>query len=64
MKGFLAGIVAGVTLGILFAPRSGEETRDELRTAADDLIESAKEQSERLKSVAPAGTEQESNTAG
>ena len=44
---FLSGAAAGVVAGILFAPKSGEETRRELKAYArkteEDLIEKAKE---------------------
>lgn len=35
---FIAGIGIGVGLGFLFAPKSGEETRRELKQKMDDLI--------------------------
>lgn len=39
---FLLGAGIGVGLGILFAPKSGKETRKELKEKMDDLIEKAK----------------------
>ena len=39
---FLAGAGIGVTLGLLFAPKSGEETRKELKVKMDDLVKKAK----------------------
>jgi gas vesicle protein len=44
---FLGGAIAGAVAGILFAPKSGEETRRELKRYArkteEELIEKAKE---------------------
>lgn len=44
-KGFgklLAGLAIGAGLGVLFAPKKGEETRKELAEKTKELIESAK----------------------
>ena len=43
MRSFLVGLGIGVGLGILFAPMSGEETRDNIRDRANDLADQAKE---------------------
>ena len=40
---FIAGIAVGAGLGVLFAPNSGEKTREELKKKIDELIEKAKE---------------------
>ncbi len=49
---FLGGAIAGAVAGILLAPKSGEETRRELRGYAkkteEELIEKAKEAREAL----------------
>lgn len=39
---FLLGAGVGVGLGILFAPKSGKETREELKVKMDDLLEKIK----------------------
>jgi gas vesicle protein len=43
MKSFLCGLGLGIGLGILFAPMSGEETRNNLSDRANDLASSARE---------------------
>ena len=40
---FVLGAAVGVGLGILFAPRSGKETRKMLKDKMDDLVKEAKE---------------------
>ena len=42
MKSFLAGLGIGIGMGILFAPTSGEETRENLTQRASDLADSAR----------------------
>ena len=39
---FLLGAGIGLGLGILFAPKSGKETRQDLKEKMDDLVEKAK----------------------
>lgn len=39
---FLLGAGIGAGLGILFAPKSGKETRQELKEKMDDLVEKAR----------------------
>ena len=41
MKSFLVGLGVGLGLGVLFAPMSGEETRNNLAQRASDLADSA-----------------------
>ena len=43
MKAFLFGLGLGIGLGVLFAPMSGQETRDNIAERAGDLANSAKE---------------------
>lgn len=42
MKSFWAGLGIGIGLGILFAPMSGEDTRNNLTQRASDLADSAR----------------------
>jgi len=42
-KSFIAGIGIGIGLGMLFAPMSGEETRNNLRERANDLSGQARD---------------------
>jgi len=46
LKGLLIGGLAGVAAGILFAPKSGKETRNELGEKASDLATRMKEEYE------------------
>ncbi len=39
---FVAGAAVGLGLGVLFAPKSGDATRKELKAKLDDLVEQAK----------------------
>ena len=42
MLKFIAGIGCGVALGLLIAPASGEETREQLRELAQEPVEAAR----------------------
>jgi gas vesicle protein len=44
LKGLILGGLIGSVLGILFAPKSGKETREELNKRADALIAKAKDE--------------------
>jgi gas vesicle protein len=46
LKGLLIGGLAGAAVGILFAPKSGKETRNELGEKASDLATRMKEEYE------------------
>ena len=48
LANFLLGLGIGVGLGILFAPKSGEETRDILMSKADEGKEYLKKQTSGL----------------
>lgn len=41
--GLVLGIVAGFVSGVLYAPQSGEDTREHLRKQADELGEAIKD---------------------
>ncbi len=43
ISGIIAGGVAGAAAGLLFAPRSGKETRQVLRHKADDGVTAFRE---------------------
>jgi gas vesicle protein len=47
LKGLLVGGVAGIILGILYAPKSGKETREELGRKTEELLAKAKEDYEK-----------------
>jgi len=46
VAGILIGGLIGVVIGILYAPKSGKETRKEIGKKADQLLEKAKEEYE------------------
>jgi len=52
LANFLLGLGIGVGLGILFAPKSGEETRDILMSKADEGKEFLKKQTAGLADTA------------
>lgn len=39
----LTGVAVGVTLGVLFAPEKGEETRKKVKKTAEDCFDKVKE---------------------
>jgi gas vesicle protein len=47
LKGLFIGGLIGMALGILFAPKSGKETREEITGKANDLLTKAKEEYEK-----------------
>ena len=49
---FIAGAAVGATLGILFAPKSGKETRQDLKRLFDDFMKKVKEKCEELVQLA------------
>ena len=41
--GLLAGAAIGLVVGILYAPRSGKDTREQVGEKAHEVVETAKE---------------------
>ena len=41
--GAVCGVIAGAIAGVVLAPKSGKETREDLKAAGDKAIKSAKE---------------------
>jgi gas vesicle protein len=46
-KGLVIGGLIGAAIGILFAPKSGKETRQDIADKADELLSKAKEEYEK-----------------
>jgi gas vesicle protein len=63
MKGFLFGLGMGIGLGILFAPMSGEETRNNLADRATDLANTARDSYEQGRDRVNRGVESIRSTA-
>jgi len=55
MKGFLVGLGIGLGLGVLFAPMSGEDTRNNIAQRASDLADTARDTYEQGKERVRAG---------
>jgi len=49
---FLAGLGVGAVVGVLYAPRSGEETRDALRSRAQEGGERVRQHARRVREQA------------
>lgn len=49
---FLAGLGVGAVVGVLYAPRSGDETRDVIRTKAQEGAERARHHARRAREQA------------
>ncbi|HET7440636.1 MAG TPA: YtxH domain-containing protein [Terriglobales bacterium] len=52
MKNFLAGFGLGWALGILLAPMSGKEIRDDISDRASDLADAARKRYDQVRDVA------------
>ena len=47
LKGLIIGGFIGVVLGILYAPKSGKETREDITRTTEDLLSKGKEEYEK-----------------
>ncbi len=47
LKGLFVGGLIGMVLGVLFAPKSGKQTREDITRKADELLVKAKEEYEK-----------------
>jgi gas vesicle protein len=47
LKGLIIGGLIGAVLGILYAPKSGKETREDIANKADELVAKAREEYEK-----------------
>jgi gas vesicle protein len=59
---FFLGLGLGVAVGVLFAPKSGAETREFLRSKAEEGTDYVKEQAETLKETAAEALERSKQT--
>ena len=64
MKSFLIGLGLGVGLGVLFAPLSGEDTRENISERASEMANSAKETFEQGRDRVQRKVEHAKATAG
>jgi gas vesicle protein len=64
MKSFLFGLGLGIGLGVLFAPMSGQETRDNIAERASDLASSARETFEQGRDKVQRGVSALRNVSG
>jgi gas vesicle protein len=66
IKGLVVGGLVGLVLGILYAPKSGRETREDLGRMADEMYEKTKKQydqtREKLGELASSGKESYADT--
>jgi gas vesicle protein len=61
---FLVGLGVGALVGVLFAPKSGEETRDYLNKKADEVKDYAQRKARELRERADELVERSKDVAG
>ncbi|WP_148289455.1 YtxH domain-containing protein [Fibrella aestuarina] len=52
LAGVLTGLIGGLAIGLLFAPRSGKDLRDQLSESIDDQTDAVQKQWNKAKSQA------------
>ena len=64
LSAFLLGLGVGVGIGMLFAPKSGQETRDLLRSKAEEGADFVKQRGTEMKQTAADWVEKGKETIG
>ena len=54
LSGFITGLVIGGATGLLLAPQSGAQTREQIRTRVDEMLEEGRQAAERTRTDAQA----------
>jgi gas vesicle protein len=57
VSGLIVGGLLGAVIGILYAPKSGKETREDIARKADEILAKAKEKVEEVEGLAERGKE-------
>ena len=62
--GVMTGVTAGAALGILFAPKPGNETRQLVRERANEYFDAARDRVENLRQARQRDSEEEEIVGG